>query len=435
MASDSVLLIRADLFHTPRDPFSVPGALEAVADGALAIANGRILASGPYAALRRTYPDAAVEDARPAILLPGLVDLHCHFPQAWMIGAMRGALLKWLCERTVPEEAKLADPARATTLARGFLAALARNGTTTALVFGAHFPAAQATFFAEAERSRLRIASGLVLADRGLAPELHLAPEVAHAASLALIRRWHGRGRLRYAVSPRFALACSEGMLEAAGDLLRAAPGVLCQTHLNESRDEVAAARRDFPWARDYLSIYERYGLVTTRSVFAHDVHPMPAELDLLGERGAKVAHCPTSNLFLGSGLFPMGAHRERGVGFGLGSDVAGGTGYSLLKEGLAAYGLQALRGDGPRLSAGHLLYLATLAGAKALGLDDEVGDLSAGKAADFCLIRPLRDGTLASVLAHADSADDALGAVFALATEADVAQTYVAGKPLLPVA
>lgn len=424
------LLIRATLFHTPGNPFLVPDALAAFSDGAVLVRGERLAAVGQYAEVRRAHPQAVVEDRRPGILLAGLVDLHTHFPQAWMIGTMAGTLLEWLERRAFAEEMRLAAADYAARVARDFLNGLARTGVTTALVFGSHFARAQEAFFVAAEGSGLRVTSGLALSDRGLPPPLRQEPEVAYGASADLAQRWHGRGRLRYAVSPRFALSCSEAMLEVAGSLLRQDESLLLQTHLNESPAEIAQVRDAFPWARDYLAVYERFGLVGNRSVFAHDVHPTDSELDRLAASGAAVAHCPTSNMFLGSGLFPLGAHVGRRMSLGLGSDVGGGTGFGVLKEGLAAYEVQALRPDGYRLTAEHLLYLATLGGATALGQASEIGDLTPGKAADFCLLVPRAGGTLASVIAHAGSAEEALAAVFTLAGEADVAATYVAGAP-----
>lgn len=426
------MILRARLFHTPRNPFEVPGALEAIADGAVAVQDGRIAASGEYAGVRRALPEAEVLDLRPGILLPGFVDTHVHYPQVRAIGGMGMRLLDWLQAHALPEEARLADAGYARAVAREFLTALLRNGTTTALVFGAHFPAAQEVLFEEAQALGLQIVSGLVLSDRNLRPELHQAPAVAYEASRELIRRWHGRGGLRYAVTPRFALSTSEPLLEAAGALLRDVPGVFLQTHLNETPDEVHEVRALFPWAPDYLAAYERYGLVSSRAVFAHNIHATDAELERLAAAGATVAHCPSSNAFLGSGLFPLRRHRARGVRVALGSDVAGGTGFSLLKEGLIAYMAQMARPDGYPLGAEHLLYLATRAGAEALALEADVGDLAPGKRADLFLVRSRPGSTLETVLAHAPSAVAALGALFTLGGESDVAEVYLGGRASL---
>ncbi|TAK29539.1 MAG: guanine deaminase, partial [Chloroflexota bacterium] len=262
-----------------------------------------------------------------------------------------------------------------------------------------------------------------------LEPALCQTPSQAYESSRALIERWHGDGRIRYAVTPRYALSTSLEMLEVARTLLREKPGLVLQTHLSEALDEIAAVKMRFPWATDYLEVYEAFDLVGPHSVFAHDVHPTAAEVKRLAQAHASVAHCPTSNAFLGSGLFPMAAHCAQRVDVALGSDVGAGTGFSLFKEGLMAYQMQMLRPDGYPLNPAHLLYLCTLAGARAMGVDAEVGDLTPGKWADMVLVKPLPDSTLELALSHANSAEEALGALFTLAGEESVSEVYVAGS------
>jgi guanine deaminase len=421
-------IVRAQVLHTPRDPFAEAGALEAFSDGALAFgADGRILAVGDFERVRSEHSNGEVLDERGAILLPGLVDTHVHYPQMAVIGAMGLELLDWLRLRTLPEEARFADERYARAEAQRFVRALAANGTTTALVFGAHFPAAQERLFEAAEEAGLRIASGLVVSDRLLLEELHVTPERAYEDSRALAERWHGRGRLRYAVTPRFSISCSEPILEACGALLRDVPDLLLTSHVNESLPEIARVHELFG-AGDYLETYERHGLVSERSVLAHDVHPTDSELARLAAARASIAHCPSSNAFLGSGIFSMRRHRAHGVRFALGTDVGAGTGLSLFKEALMAYHVQKVREDGEPIGPAHLLYLATRAGALALGLGDEVGDLRPGRAADYVLVRAPEGGTLAGVLAHSPSPDATLGALFTLAREECVAEVRVAG-------
>lgn len=428
-------IVRAQILHTPRNPFAVGGAaLEALSDGGLAYGDdGRIVALAPFAEVRAAHPEARVVDGSDAVLLPGLVDLHVHYPQIAVIGAMGMTLLEWLATRTLPEEARLADTAYAAEVARAFVGGLARNGTTAALVFGAHFPGAQEELFAAAERSGLRIASGLVLSDRNLRRELHVSPDEAYAQSRALMDRWHGRGRLRYAVTPRFSLSCTDAMMECCGALVADGPDdVLFTSHLNENPAEIQAVAELFRWSRDYLDTYERFGLVGRRSVFAHDVHVTDDELGRLARADASIAHCPSSNAFLASGIFAMARHCAHGVRFGLGTDVGAGTGLSLFKEGLMAYHVQMVRAGGELIGPAHLLYLATRAGAEALGLEDEIGDLSPGRSADFVLVRPPADSTLAAVLRNSPSAEATLGALFTLAREECVADVRVAGEPVL---
>jgi guanine deaminase len=423
-------IVRARVAHTPRNPFIDSSALQAFRDGAVAFGDGRIVACGSWEEVRGQCPDAELIDARDAVLLPGFVDCHVHFPQIRVIGALGLELMDWLRSVALPEEARLADSTYAASIADRFVRGLARNGTTTALVFGSHFAGAQEALFAAASAAGLRVLSGLVVSDRGLVPELHVSAPAALEASRELIRRWHGRGLIGYAVTPRFSLSCSDELLAACGELASSAPGLLVTSHLNETVGEIPRVGELFPWARDYLDTYERFGLVGPRSVFAHDVHVGQSELRRLAEAGAAVAHCPSSNASLGSGLFPLRRHLEAGVRVALGTDVGAGTGLSLLGEGLMAYHTQMLRtSDGVRMGPAHLLWLATAAGAAALGLADEVGDLSVGKSADFVLVRPPAGSTLAVVLERSGSVEQALGALFTLAREESILEVRVAGR------
>jgi guanine deaminase len=427
-------IVRAKIAHTPRNPFVSGGGLEAFEEGALAFEGGRVLACGDARGVLASHPDATVRDARNSILLPGFVDCHVHYPQIGVIGAMGLELLDWLRMAALPEEVRLGDEGYARSVASAFVRGLAANGTTTALVFGSHFPAAQEALFSAAEASGLRIASGLVVSDRGLVPELHSSVEEAVAASRMLISRWHGRGLLRYAVTPRFSVSCSEAMLAACGELMRDGSGLLFTSHLNETVGEVALVRELFPRADDYLATYEDVGLAGPRSVFAHDVHVTDSELARLARAGTAVAHCPSSNAFLGSGLFPFARHQSSGVRVALGTDVGAGTSLSMLGEALAAYQLQRVNRQPVLLSPAELLWLATAAGADALGLEEETGDLRPGKSADFVLIRPRAGSTLATVLERADSIDEILGALFTLAREESVVEVRVAGELVWPV-
>ena len=426
-------VVRAQVAHTPRNPFVDESALQAFSDGAVAFDDGRIVACGPWTDVRPAFADAEVIDARDAVLLPGFVDCHVHFPQIGVIGALGLELMDWLRSVALPEEARLADLGYAGVVADRFVHGLARNGTTTALVFGSHFALAQEELFAAAEAVGLRVASGLVVSDRGLTPSLEASPDVAVDASRRLIERWHGRGLMRYAVTPRFSVSCSEELLSACGELTRSVPGVLVTSHLNETLGEISLVKDLFPWASDYLETYERFDLVGARSVFAHDVHVSDSELLRLAGAGAAVAHCPSSNAFLGSGLFPLRRHLDAGIRVALGTDVGAGTGLGMLKEGLMAYQLQMLLGsEGVRLGPAHLLWLATGAGASALGLSDEVGALSPGLSADFVLLRPPSGSTVAAVLDRSESFEAALGALFTLAGEESVASVWVAGRAVI---
>ena len=315
----------ADVVDTPGDPFAGDPAAALAEDGALLVRDGVIRARGSLAELRAAHPGEPVTRLDGGLLLPGFVDTHVHFPQIRAIGGLGLPLLDWLERYALPEESKLADRAYARAVAAEFLDGLVASGTTSALVFGSHFAPAMDELFAAAGRRGLNITSGLVLSDRKLRPDLLNSPETALADSADLILRWHDRGRLRYAVTPRFSLSASDEMLDACAQLL--GKGVWFTSHINENLAEIATVAGLFPGARHYLDTYCRHGLVTARSVFAHNVHPGDAELTLLAEHGASVAHCPTSNSALGSGLFPLRRHVEHGIGVALGSDVGAGAG------------------------------------------------------------------------------------------------------------
>jgi guanine deaminase len=419
-------ILRATLFHVPGNPFRLPGSLEVHEDGALLIENGRIAACGDYASVRRKHPEIAVQDLRGGVLLPGFVDTHVHYPQVRILGCLGHGLLEWLQRYTLPEEAKFSDVEYARTIAGEFVSALAAHGTTTALVFGSHFVPATAALFEAANACGIRIVSGMVLSDRLLLPELHQTPEYAYRESTCLIRKFHGVGRSLYAVTPRFALSSSDAMLEVCGTLLRENPSVRFQTHLNETPPEVKEVARLFPRDSDYFGVYERHGLAGPLSVFAHSVHTTDAELERMAGHQARASHCPASNAALGSGIFPMRRHLDRGVHFALGTDVGGGTGFGMLKEALQAYLLQRLARDGFPLAAEHLLYLATLAGAKALGLEDEIGDFRVGKSADLVYVRAPEDSALAAVIRNAPSAEHLLSAIFTLGDASCIRQVWV---------
>ena len=424
-------IYRARVLDTPDDPFA-GGRLRSSDDCCLVVHDGVIVARGPLADVRPHDPDGHVVDLRDGWLLPGLVDTHVHYPQVRVIGALGMPLLEWLDRCALPEEQRLADTGYARTVAQEFCASLVAAGTTTALVFGSHFADAVDQLFTVADRFGVRVTSGLVVSDRGLPEPLLATPERAHADSVALAARWHGVGRARYAVTPRFSLSASEAMLEACAAAATDIGDAWFTSHLNENPAEIAEVDRLFAAAEHYVGTYDDHGLLGDRAVLAHNVHATDAELSMLAARGSAVAHCPSSNSALGSGLFPLARHVDHGVAVALGSDVGAGTGFSLFKEGLQAYFMQRLLGpDGWPLTAAHLLHLATAAGARALGMADRVGDLSVGKEFDAICLRPVRGTELDIGLRHTDTAEEALGKIFALASDADVADVWVAGHQI----
>jgi guanine deaminase len=427
-----VTIYRAQVLEAPEDPFR-GGALRAEADaGLLVSADGHIADRGPFAEVRARHGTEPVSELTDGLLLPGFVDTHVHFPQARIIGDLGMPLLEWLERSALPEEARMADLGYAQEVAAEFLSGLADAGTTTALVFGAHFAPAVDALFTAASARGLRITSGLVVSDRLLRPELHTTPQRAYDEGLALANRWHGQGLNRCAVIPRFALSCTDDLLASCAALHAAVPSSWLTSHVNENTTEIATVRDLFGCS--YVDSYDRHGLIGSRTVLAHNVHPTDAELERLATGGAAVAHCPTSNAALGSGLFPLHRHLAHRVPVALGSDVGAGTGYSLFKEGLQAYFMQRLRGaDGVPLTSTHLLYLATAAGAAALGLEGLLGDLSAGKRFDALWLRPPPGSPLDIGLRCANDPEEALGRAFAMGVSSDVAGVWVDGMRVKP--
>jgi guanine deaminase len=422
-------IFRGTFIDTPENPFN-GASLRVATDAGLLVENGVIVARGPFLEIRRAHPAEQVVDLTGGVVLPGFVDTHVHFPQIRAVGGLGLPLLEWLDRYALPEEARMADAEYAASVADEFVRGLAAAGTTSALVFGAHYVDAVDTLFSAASEVGLRVTSGLVLSDRLLRPELLTTPVRAYAESLALANRWHGVGRNRYAVTPRFSLSCTDDLLATCHDLMEAIPGALFTSHVNENEAEIASVA-DLFGGSDYVTTYDRHGLVDRRTILAHNVHPTDVELKMLGTGGATVAHCPTSNAALGSGLFPLHRHLQHGVRVALGSDVGAGTGFSLLKEGLQAYFCQQLLGDqGRPLTAAHLLYLATTAGAEALDLP-QVGHLSIGQHFDAQLLRPADGSPLAVALHHAEDTEETLARIFTLGTPADVQAVWIEGTLL----
>jgi guanine deaminase len=396
---------RASILHFLSDPGSSndPRATQYFEDGLLVVDGGHVVAVGPAQALLATLPAGApVTDLRPRLILPGFVDTHIHYPQTDVIASYGTQLLDWLERYTYPAERRFDDAAHARAVCEFFFDELLRNGTTTALVFGTVHRLSIEVFFEAAQARGLRMIAGKVLMDRNCPSDLRDTPEHGVRDSRQLIERWHGTGRLGYAITPRFAITSSDEQLRLAGELAQAYPTVHVHTHVAENRDEVAWARELFPWSRSYLDVYERYGLLRERSVFAHCIHLDSEDRRRMGEAGATAAFCPSSNLFLGSGLFDMEAMDVANVPIGLATDVGGGTSFSLLRTLADAYKVAQMGGQ--TLSPMRAFYLATLGGARALGLQDVIGNFAAGKEADFVALNfeataLLRRRTLAATL------------------------------------
>lgn len=420
-------LYRARIFTPLADPFSseIASSYRYFEDGYLAVGNdGNIAGVGEWA--QRPEGDAT-ELGPGALITPGFIDTHLHAPQLEMIGSYGGHLLEWLNRYTFPTEKKFADPVHARRVARAFYGELLRNGTLTALVFSTIHYEATDIFFEEAERRGFRGIVGKTMMDRN-APEylLDATPEKSYDESRALLTKWHGRGLLRYAITPRFAPTSTAELLDAAGTLKKEFPDAWVHTHISENPNEVRWVQELFPEA-EYADVYDRYGLLGEKSVLAHGVWLTPEELDLLARRGARISHCPNSNLFLGSGLFPLQRVLAAGVVVGLGTDIGGGTNPSLFNAMADAYKVQSVQGVS--LSPFHLWYLATLGGAKTLSLDAETGSLETGKSADFLVIDLHATPLLSMRTARAESLEDLLAGLIFMGDDRAVQRSVIGGS------
>jgi guanine deaminase len=418
------------LLHCLADPGedSDPSAWAYDDDGLLVVDEGRVVAAGDAGPLLETLPAGVeVTDYRGRLIVPGFIDCHVHFPQLDIVGSFGAQLLDWLKQYAYPAETRFADSDHAREVAAAFIDELLRNGTTTALVFGTVHPHSADAIFEAAEAKGMRLIAGKVLMDSNCPDELRDDPESAYADSKALIERWHGKGRLGYAITPRFALTSSEAQLEAAGRLAGEYPEVWVHTHLAENHEEVEEIARQFPDSRSYLDVYDRFGLLRERSVFAHCLHMDDTDRALMARKGGAAAFCPTSNLFLGSGLFRLGAMRAAGIRCGLGTDVGGGTSLSLLRTASEAYKVLHLQDQA--LPAMQALYLATLGAAETLDLDQQIGNFKPGKEADFVVLDFEGSSITARRTAAAGTIEEKLFALMTLGDDRNIAATYVFGR------
>jgi guanine deaminase len=423
---------RGSLLHCLNDPGghnSIDNAaVEYFEDGLLLVADGRIEKTGPAAALLADLPDEIViEDYRGKLIVPGFIDCHIHYPQTDLIASYGTQLLDWLETYTFPTESRFADSEHAAEAAGFFIDELLRNGTTTALVLGTVHPQSVDAIFTAAGRRNLRLMAGKVLMDRNCPEYLRDTPDSAFGDSKALIERWHGRDRLLYAITPRFAPTSSAEQLQRAGQLAAEHPDTFIHTHVAENRDEVDWVARLFPESRSYLDVYDRFGLLRERAVYAHCLHLDREDRRRMAQTGAAMAFCPTANLFLGSGLFDLAAARELGVRVGLGTDVGGGTSFSQLRVLSEAYKVLQLQGQ--TLAPLQALYLLTLGSARALYLDDKIGSFATGKEADFVVLDPAATPLLARRMKTAGDITEKLFALIMLGDDRVVAASYVLGQ------
>ncbi len=403
-------------------------------DGLLAVgpdASGKevVQAVGSYGALAGQFDGEVVEHLPGRVIAPGFVDLHVHYPQIDVIGSPASGLLPWLENYTFPQESRYADAGHSAQAATFFLDELSRNGVTTALTFATSHPASVNALFAEAARRRLRLITGKVLQDRHSPDGVRDDTEQSLVDTEALIRRWHGQGRLGYAITPRFAPSCTDAQLRGAGELAARHPDVWIQSHVAENKDEIAWARQLFPQSRSYLSTYDDFGLMRERAIYAHCIHFDDDDRALMRETGAAAAVSPTSNLFLGSGFFDYAGADRVGFRYGLASDVGGGTSLSPFHTMLAAYyvGREGQTKQGLSLAPQQLWWQHTAGAAQALGLDGVVGNLQVGCEADCIVLNPQATPLLARRTQGANTLDELLFAMIVLGDDRLVERTVIA--------
>lgn len=417
---------RAAILHFVDEPDKTgDAAWEYFADGLLVIENGYVKALGDY---ESNYDgDLLVEHYPQHLILPGFIDTHVHYPQTEMIAAAGQQLLGWLDNYTFPTETKFADQSYATESASVFFDELARNGTTTAMVFATVHAASVNAFFEQAQARGLRMISGKVLMDQNAPAELCDTVESAYADSCELIERWHGVDRLLYAVTPRFAPTSSQAQLDMAGKLLNEYEGLYMQTHIAENTAELAWVAELFPEAKNYLDVYDQAGLLGSRSMFAHGIHLCDAECERLSATGSAVSHCPSSNLFLGSGLFNLTKMQQHNVSVSLGSDIGAGTSFSMFRTMDELYKIQQLQNV--VVSPMQSLYMATLGGAKALGLESKIGSFKIANEADFTVLDLEATDLMAYRMKHCQSLTEQLSVLQTLGDDRVVAKTFALGR------
>lgn len=397
-----------------------------IEDGAVLMAAGKIEARGSYASLATRAPDAEVIDHRPHLLMPGFIDMHVHFPQVQVIASWGAQLLDWLNTYTFPEETRFADAAHAAAMAGHFCDLLTSHGTTTAVAFGSVHATSVDALFSEAAKRNMCMISGKVMMDRNAPDGLTDTPQSGFEDSKALIAKWHGQGRAHYAITPRFAITSTPQQLEMAGALVAEHPECFVQTHLSENHDEIAFTAELYPDAPDYLGVYENYGLLGDKTLLGHAIHLTPREIDLLAETRSKPVFCPTSNLFLGSGLFDDAGLRARGISNGIATDVGAGTSYSMLQT--LNEGYKVLQLQNQKLHPLAAFDWITRGNAEVLGLSDQIGTLAAGSDADIVVLNARATHAMDLRMQRAETLSEELFILQMLGDDRAIAETYLAG-------
>lgn len=411
------------------DPFETPIENAAITDtrGGVLVRDGRIHATGHADDLRGKFPSATVVDHGDALITAGFVDAHMHYPQTAMIASWGKRLIDWLNTYTFPEEMRFADPAYAADIAGRTLDLALANGTTTLTSFCTIHPQSVDAFFGAADTRGMAVIAGKTCMDRNAPDGLLDTAQSAYDDSKMLLEKWHGTGRASYAITPRFSPTSTPDQLSALGALWAEHPDALMQTHLSEQTDEIDWVKGLYPDARDYLDTYEKFGLLGARGLYGHAIHLTPREIDRLAEVDGAVVHCPTSNTFIGSGLFDMAGLKARGIRTGLATDTGGGSSFSMLRTMAAAYEIAQLRGTA--LHPAQLMWLATEGSAQALHMGGKIGSLKEGAMADITVIDLESTPAIAQRSTRAETLWEALFPTIMMGDDRAIKQVYVAGK------
>ena len=422
------LLLLGQTLQFLADPFNTPieDATTLNANGGVLVRDGQIIAVENGDDLHRKHPTATVVDHGDALITAGFVDAHMHYPQTAMIASWGKQLIDWLNTYTFPEETRFADPDYANNIAKRTLDLALAHGTTTLTSFCTIHPQSVDAFFGAAQDRGMAVVAGKTCMDRNAPDGLRDTPNLAYDESKALLEKWHGKGRATYAITPRFSPTSTPDQLTALGTLWAEHPTALMQTHLSEQRDEIDWVKDLFPNARDYLDTYESFGLLGARGLYGHAIHLDQRETDRLAEVGAAAIHCPTSNTFIGSGLFDMTGLKSRGIPVGLATDTGGGSSFSMLRTMAAAYEIGQLRGTA--LHPAQLMWLATEGSAQALHMGGKIGSLNAGAAADITILDLASTPAIAQRSSRADTLWEALFPTIMMGDDRAIAQVYVRG-------
>ncbi|WP_420339926.1 guanine deaminase [Roseibium sp.] len=429
MQSDR-LMLRGRLLTFNAEPFGAEdtSAYDYIEDGALLIENGMILARGEFSDLIGDAGWTEIVDHRPHLLMAGFIDTHIHFPQVQVIASWGAQLLDWLNTYTFSEETRFANDDHAAAMACRFFDLLTNHGTTSAVAYCSVHKSSAEAYFEEAEQRNMRVIGGKVLMDRNAPDGLRDTPQSGYDDTKELIAKWHGQGRASYAITPRFAITSTPEQMDMARALVHEYPDCFVQTHLSENKNEIAYTLELYPEARDYLDVYQRYGLLSDKMLLGHSIHLEPREVAVMAETASRPVFCPTSNLFLGSGLFDEERMRKNGIISAIATDIGAGTSYSMLQTLNEGYKILQLQDQ--KLHPLRAFHWMTRGNAVALGMEDKIGTLDAGTEADVVVLNSKATDAMALRMERASNLSEELFILQMLGDDRAVEEVYVAGQP-----